>query len=108
MARLCVCVCHESVLYGNGWTDRAGFWRESFLRPILHCVAPVKLQLFMKLSQTVNENFATTRLSLQRVVNLAGQWWTLFVTNWTVFGRTDNTDDGRRSTDELGHAVFSQ
>jgi len=25
-----VCVCHKSVFYRNGWTNRAGFWHGSF------------------------------------------------------------------------------
>jgi len=35
---LSVRVCHKSVFYRNGWTNRAGFWRVSFLPPVLHCV----------------------------------------------------------------------
>jgi len=35
---VCPFVCLKPVLYRNEWTDRAGFWRGSFLRPILHCV----------------------------------------------------------------------
>ena len=30
--RLCLCVCYESVLWRNGWTDRTGFWQRSFFR----------------------------------------------------------------------------
>ena len=33
-----VSVCHKWVFYRNGWTNRAGFWRVSFLPPVLHCV----------------------------------------------------------------------
>ena len=33
-----VCVCHKSVFYRNGWTNRAGFWHVSFLPTVLHCV----------------------------------------------------------------------
>ena len=32
---LCVCVHHKSVFCQNGWTNWAGFWHGSFLRPIL-------------------------------------------------------------------------
>jgi len=43
---LCLClsvvvwlsVCHKSVFYRNGWTNRVGFCHGSFLPPILHCV----------------------------------------------------------------------
>ena len=35
---VCVCVCQKSVFYRNSWMNRAGFWRGSFLPPILHCV----------------------------------------------------------------------
>ena len=31
------CVCHKSVFCRNGWTNRAGFWHESFFPPVLHC-----------------------------------------------------------------------
>ena len=31
-------VCHKSVFYRKGWTDRAGFWHGGFFRPILHRV----------------------------------------------------------------------
>jgi len=31
-------VRHKSVLYRNGWTNRAGFWHVSFLPPVLHSV----------------------------------------------------------------------
>ena len=27
---LFVCICHKSVFYQNGWTDRAGFWHGGF------------------------------------------------------------------------------
>jgi len=33
-----VSVCHKSVFFRNGWTDRAGFWHVGFFRLILHCV----------------------------------------------------------------------
>ena len=36
--RLSVSVCHKSVFYRNGWTNRAGFWHLSFLPAVLHCV----------------------------------------------------------------------
>ena len=35
---LCLSVCHMSVFYLNGWTDRAGFWHMGFFRPVLHRV----------------------------------------------------------------------
>jgi len=35
---VCLSVCHRSVFYRNGWTNRAGFWHGSFLPPVLHCV----------------------------------------------------------------------
>jgi len=35
---LCLSVCHKSLFYRNGWTNRASFWRGSFLLPILRCV----------------------------------------------------------------------
>jgi len=31
-------VCHKSVFYRKGWTNRAGFWHVSFLPSVLHCV----------------------------------------------------------------------
>ena len=31
-----VSVCHKSAFYQNGWTNRAGFWHGSLLRPILY------------------------------------------------------------------------
>jgi len=31
-----VSVCHKSVFYRNGWTDRADFWHLGFFQPILH------------------------------------------------------------------------
>ena len=31
-------VRHKSAFYRNGWTNRAGFWRVSFLPPVLRCV----------------------------------------------------------------------
>ena len=31
-------VCHKSVFYRNGWTDRDGFSQVGFFRPILDCV----------------------------------------------------------------------
>ena len=34
----CVCICHKSVFYRNGWTNRTGFWRVSFLLHVLHRV----------------------------------------------------------------------
>jgi len=34
----CLSVCHKSVFYRNGWTNRAGFRHVSFLPPVLHCV----------------------------------------------------------------------
>jgi len=34
---LSVSVCHKSEFYRNGWANRAGFWRGSFLPTILHC-----------------------------------------------------------------------
>jgi len=33
-----VSVCHKSVFYRNGLTNRAGFWHVNFLPPVLHCV----------------------------------------------------------------------
>ena len=33
-----VSVCHKSVFYCSGWTDRAGFWHGGFFRSVLHCV----------------------------------------------------------------------
>jgi len=33
-----VSVCHKSVFYWSGWTDRAGFWNGCFFRPVLRCV----------------------------------------------------------------------
>jgi len=44
-------VCHKSVFYQNGWTDRAGFWQGGFFRVILHGVVRksrylAKLQYF--------------------------------------------------------------
>jgi len=33
-----VSVCHKSVFYRNGWTNRADVWYENFLPPVLHCV----------------------------------------------------------------------
>jgi len=36
---LCSSVCHKSVFYWNGWTNRAGFWHVSFLPPVLHSFA---------------------------------------------------------------------
>jgi len=33
-----ICVWHKSEFYRNGWTNQAGFWHVSFIRPILHCV----------------------------------------------------------------------
>ena len=35
---VCVCVCHKSVFYRNGRTNRVGLWHGSFFPPILHCV----------------------------------------------------------------------
>jgi len=35
---LSVSVCHKSVFYRNGWTDRADFWRVGFFQSFLHCV----------------------------------------------------------------------
>ena len=36
---LCLSVCHKSVFYRNGWTNRAAcFWHVNFLPPVLHCV----------------------------------------------------------------------
>jgi len=36
---LTICaICHKSVFYRNGWTDRADFWRVGFFRHILYCV----------------------------------------------------------------------
>ena len=33
-----VCVCHKSEFYRNEWTNQAGFWRASFLPPVLRRV----------------------------------------------------------------------
>ena len=33
-----VSVCHKSMFYRNGGTNRAGFWHVSFLPAVLHCV----------------------------------------------------------------------
>jgi len=37
-------VCHKSVFYRKGWTDRAGFWHGGFFRPILHLVGCKKFR----------------------------------------------------------------
>ena len=35
---LSVCLSQVGVLYQSGWTNRAGFWHDSFLPPVRHCV----------------------------------------------------------------------
>ena len=37
-APVSVSVCHKSVFYRNGWTNRAGFLHVSFHPTVLHCV----------------------------------------------------------------------
>jgi len=43
-----VSVCHTSVFYRNGWTNRAGFWHGTFLQPVLHCVKK-QIRLYPKI-----------------------------------------------------------
>ena len=77
-------VCHKSVFYRNGWTDRVSFWHVRFFRPILHCFKEIqvstKITVFPSwtLSQTpdLEKILLGAYRSLKRVINFAWQWWT--------------------------------
>jgi len=74
------------------------FWRGGFVRPTPHCfkgnsgISKIRALSSGTLSPSLDsENSAETRRSLQLVVNLARQRWTISVTNWTVVGRSKLT-----------------
>ena len=78
------CVCHKSVFYRNGWTNRAGFGHGSFFPTVLHCkeiqVPPGKIRVLPSgtLLQTPDlENIATAYRSSKRAIDLARERWTL-------------------------------
>jgi len=101
-----VSVCHKSVFYRNGWTNRAGFWHGSFLRPILHCVVKnsgsfenkgISLWNFApnsglrKFRHSISIIEACYQLSSRKVDAQS-------VIIWAAVGQLDNTSELRRST----------
>jgi len=94
---LCLSVSHKSVFCRNGWTDRAGFWRGSFLRPVLHCVVRKLryLQKYRVLSATLLQKNSGLRKFHQNIpiVEACHQLHSRkvqdsqSVINWTVVGQ---------------------
>jgi len=77
-----VCVCHKSVFYRNGWTNRTGFGMGSSFHLSNTVVRKfrylkIKVLLSETLLQTLDleKNFATAYRSLKRVINLARERW---------------------------------
>ena len=79
-----ICVCHKSMFYRKGWTEWS-FWHAGFFRSVLHCVMrkfryPQNngTSLGNYFFQTPDlENFAMVYRSMERVINLARERWTL-------------------------------
>ena len=77
---VCVCVCHRSVFYRNGWTNRAVFF---CMRASFHlCCKEIQVPSVIKvlpsgtLLQTLDlGKIATAYRSSKRVINLARERW---------------------------------
>ena len=79
-------VCHKSVFYRNGWTDRAGFWHVCFFQAVLYTLWRKEIQVSTKIrvlppgtlcQSPILETFASAYRSSKRVINLARERWTL-------------------------------
>jgi len=95
---LCLSVCHKSEFCWKGWTNWAGFWHGSFLRPIINCVIRKFAYLqksrvlpFGTLLQTLDlENFAMAYRLSKCVIDLAREVDApTSMINWTVVGQLD-------------------
>jgi len=104
---MCPClslVCHKSVLYRNGWTNRAGFLARELryvtVRYKKIWVSPKRVLPSGTLSQNSGLRKFRHRISIVescyrlRSVKVDVQ----SVIDWTVVGQVDNTSELRRST----------
>ena len=91
---LCLSVCHKSVFYRNGWTNRAVLaWELPSTYPTVcykELQAPSKMRVLSSgtLLQTLDfENFGTAYRTVKRVINLAGDKGRSEGDDWTVVGQ---------------------
>ena len=93
LAHTCYCplsVCHISVFYRNGCTDRARFRHRGYLRLILHCnvvrVSPTSgyfpLELCPRLNFNLSASLATARRNSASVVKLVWPTTVASLSHW--------------------------